>query len=125
LNQSLQKKQVTVSYADDCDLDECRFLINGITGKPMVCQHEENSPVSIMKALVGMIRVINQTQMTRERHHLTHNSEGKPSVNTTSGRAVGGGVVVAEMDFHTMFLSGLTGCVQELRSAWSAVELLL
>lgn len=111
---AMEGKKVTVGYADDCDLDECQYLINGITGKPMTCQLKENGPVSIMKASVGMIRVINQTQMTRERHHLTHNSEGKRSVSTTSGRAAGGGVAAAEMDFHAMFSSGLIGCAQEL-----------
>jgi hypothetical protein len=111
---AMEGKKVTVGYADDCDLDECKFLINPITGKPMTCQLQENGPVSIMKASVGMIRVINQTQMTRERHHLTHNSEGKRSVSTTSGRAAGGGVAAAEMDFHAMFSSGLIGCAQEL-----------
>jgi hypothetical protein len=111
---AMEGKKVTVGYADDCELDDCKFLINPITGKPMTCQFQEGGPTSIMKASVGMVRVINQTQMTRERHHLTHNSEGKRSVSTTSGRAAGGGVAAAEMDFHAMFSSGLIGCAQEL-----------
>lgn len=111
---AMKGEKVTVGYADDCDLDECAYLMNGITGQPMTCQFSEDSPVTLMKASVGMIRVINQTQMTRERHHLTHNSEGKRSLGTTSGRAAGGGVAAAEMDFHAMFSSGLLGCAQEL-----------
>lgn len=114
MQSAIDGKKATVGYADNYDLDESDYLINPITGKPMMCQFENNGNLSIMKASVGMIRVINQTQMTRERHHLTHNSEGKRSLGTISGRAAGGGVAAAEMDFHAMFSSGLIGCAQEL-----------
>lgn len=111
---AMDGKKVTVGYSDDCDLDECDYLINAMTGKPMTCKFNDRDNISIMKASVGMIRVINQTQMTRERHHLTHNSEGKRSTGTTAGRAAGGGVAASEMDFHAMFSNGLIGCAQEM-----------
>jgi len=70
--------------------------------------------VSEVRATVGITRVINQTQMTRERHHLTHRPEGKYSTGTRAGRADGGGVAASEMDFHAMYSSGLYNCAQEL-----------
>jgi DNA-directed RNA polymerase beta subunit len=111
---SIDGIKATVGYADDGEYEECSYIINSATGEPMRCQYKDTGYESLIKATVGMIRVVNQTQMTRERHHLTHNSEGKRSLGTTSGRASGGGVAAAEMDFHAMFSSGLIGCAQEL-----------
>jgi RNA polymerase Rpb2, domain 6 len=111
---AMQGKKMTVGYADDGEFEECQYIINPITGMPMTCRFEQGGSECLMKATIGIVRVINQTQMTRERHHLTHNSEGKTSLGTAPGRASGGGVAAAEMDFHAMFSSGLIGCAQEL-----------
>lgn len=113
LNAAADGKKVTVGFADDGDTEECKYILDGITGEVMTCQMTDGS-IHVMKASIGIIRVLNQTQMTRERHHLTHNTEGKRSLGTAPGRASGGGVAAAEMDFHAMVSSGMYGAAQEL-----------
>lgn len=73
-----------------------------------------NGKMEPVRGTIGISWVINQTRMTRERQHLTHRPEGKYSTGTRSGRADGGGVAVAEMDFHAMFKSGRDAWAQEL-----------
>lgn len=106
-------KKSTVGFSEDGETEECKHLLNPITGEVMKCQMLDGT-VEDMRATIGIIRVLNQTQMTRERHHLTHNSEGKRSLGTAPGRASGGGVAVSEMDFHAMISSGMYGGAQEL-----------
>jgi hypothetical protein len=101
--------------------EECEYLISGETGRVIVSALPDGKVVPI-KASVGITRVFNQTQLTRERHHLSHMSEGKYSLGTTSGRAAGGGVATAEMDFHAMFSSGMLNCAQELLNRGNVVR---
>lgn len=101
-------------YTDESiDTDDCSYIMHASTGTKIL-REIPGSRIEPIRATVGMTRVLNQTQTTRERHHLTHSSEGKYSLSTTSGRASGGGVAAAEMDFHAMYSSGLIGCAQEI-----------
>ncbi|TQS34809.1 hypothetical protein Golomagni_04795 [Golovinomyces magnicellulatus] len=93
-----------VAQEGDIELVECDYLMSGETGEIMEGFLEDKSKTEL-RASVGFVRVFNQTQLTRERHHLTHSSEGKHSLGTSSGRAAGGGVATSEMDFHAMFSS--------------------
>ncbi len=102
-----------IATPQDVHMEECSRIISGIDGSHIVCQSTDGT-IENVKATVGITRVLNQTQLTRERHHLTHNIEGKHSLGTAPGRASGGGVAVGEMEFHAMFSSGLYGCAQEL-----------
>lgn len=111
-----------IADTSDISTEECSYLLKGLSGKIMQCQLETGE-VRPIKATVGMTRVINQTQMTRERHHLTHSSEGMRSLGTTPGRANGGGVAAAEMDFHAMYSSGLYGCAQEIFNRGNACKI--
>ncbi|TQS34279.1 hypothetical protein Golomagni_05344 [Golovinomyces magnicellulatus] len=94
-------------------LVECDYLISGETGDIMERFLKDKTKVEL-QASVGFARVFNQTQLTRERHHLTHSSENKYSLGTSSGKAAGGGIATSEMDFHAMFSSGMVVCAQEL-----------
>lgn len=113
----------TDMIADDTDMEpiECKYLLDGGTGQIMTGVTPAGNRV-VLKASVGIIRVFNQTQLTRERHHLTHLTEGKYSLGTASGRTAGGGVATSEMDFHAMFSSGMTGCAQELLNRGNVVR---
>lgn len=103
----------TVDKVMSTDTEECDYIINSVTGH-IIMKQGPSGKVSPVHATIGITRIINQTQMTRERHHLTHRPEGKYSTGTKAGRADGGGVALSEMDFHAMFSSGLYGCAQEL-----------
>lgn len=92
---------------------ESGYIINSVTGK-LVTEQYPDGTIRPISATVGITRIIAQTQMTREKHHLTHRPEGKYSTGTRSGRADGGGVAASEMDFHAMYASGLIACAQEL-----------
>jgi DNA-directed RNA polymerase beta subunit len=106
---------------NDVNLEECDYMLDPWTGEPILVELP-NGRMQPARATIGIIRVFNQTQMTRERHHLTHKSEGKYSLGTTPGRAAGGGVAAAEMDFHAMFSSGLLSCAQELLNRGNVVR---
>nr|POE67340.1 dna-directed rna polymerase subunit beta [Quercus suber] len=114
-------KKSTVGFCDDGNTETCKRLIHPHSGKIIHCQML-NGSIEVMEATVGIIRVMNQTQLTRERHHLTHNSEGKRSLGTAPGRAAGGGVAASEMDFHAMMSSGAYGAAQELFDRGNAVR---
>ena len=102
-----------VGEAYNTDSEECKYLIKSTSGS-IIHRQLPSGIVEPVRATVGITRVISQTQMTRERHHFTHRSEGKYSTGTHSGRADGGGVSASEMDFHAMYSSGLLSCAQEI-----------
>jgi hypothetical protein len=103
----------TVGDVTSTDSEECDHILFADTGK-VIMRQMPSGKVEPIKASIGMTRFLNQTQMTREKHQLTHRPEGKFSTGTRSGRADGGGVAASEMDFHVMYSSGLYGCAQEL-----------
>lgn len=104
-------------------VNECKRLLDGITGEIMT-YIDDTGRRHVLKASYGCARVFNQTQLTRERHHLTHNTECKYSLSTSSGRAAGGGVATSEMDFHAMYTSGLLNCSQEILDRGNKVRVL-
>lgn len=106
-------KLQTVDEVLTTDTDECDYIYFADTGQTIM-RLMPSGVIEPIKATVGMTRFLNQTQMTREKHHLTHKPEGKYSTGTRSGRADGGGVAASEMDFHAMYSSGLYSCSQEL-----------
>ncbi len=106
-------KLLAVGGEIDTSTESCAYVLNPTTGE-IIMKMLPSGTIEPVRATVGITRIINQTQMTRERHHLTHRSEGKYSTGTRPGRADGGGVAAAEMDFHAMFASGLYACGQEL-----------
>lgn len=110
-----------VESSSEMKTEECKYLMDGISGQ-IIMTELENGKIRPVEASVGFIRVFNQTQLTRERHHLTHSSEGKFSVGTTPGRSRGGGIATSEMDFHAMFSSGLIHCAQELLNRGNVVR---
>lgn len=103
----------TVREPDNTHTDTCEYIMDPCTGK-VIYRQIPSGKVEPIRATVGITRIIAQTQMTRERHHLTHKSEPALSTGTHSGRADGGGVRTAEMDYHAMYASGLRSCSQEL-----------
>lgn len=109
----------TVDDVIDPSSDHCDYIVNPRNGT-IVMRQMPSGTVEPIRATVGITRVINQTQMTREKHHLTHRPEGKYSTGTRSGRADGGGVALSEMDFHAMYSSGLYGCAEELHNRGNA-----
>lgn len=113
LNAVRSGKIQIASEIKSTDTEECAYIMNGKKGH-VIMRELPSGKVEPIRATIGFTRVINQTQMTRERHHLTHKSEGRGSLGTTPGRASGGGVSVSELNFHAMYSSGLYGCAQEL-----------
>jgi len=113
--------KIATADIEDSSTETCSYLIDSITGKVIVSAMPDGS-IQKIEATVGITRVFNQTQFTRERHHLTHSSEGKYSLGTTPGRAQGGGVAASEMDFHAMFSSGLVSCAQEMLNRGNVVR---
>lgn len=87
-----------VADPNDVKTEECKYLLDGITGQTIVAALPDGS-IKPVKATIGITHVFSQTQLTRERHHLTHMSQGKYSLGTTPGRAAGGGVAAAEMEY--------------------------
>lgn len=106
------------------EVNQYKFLIEDITGLVMT-YIDDNKKRHILKASYGCTRVFNQTQLTRERHHLTHNTEGKHSLSTSSGRAAGGGVATSEMDLHAMYASGPLNCSQEILDRGNKVRVMV
>ncbi len=112
LRAAREGKLYTTQPTFDPSSEECDYVMNPMTGK-IITRELPSGTIEPIRATIGITRIINQTQMTRERHHLTHRSEGKGSTGTHSGRADGGGVAASEMDFQVMYAKGLYSCAQE------------
>lgn len=113
LNAAKTGNMYTTGSGVPTETEECDYIMDSTTGE-LIMRQLSSGVVEPIRATVGITRLLNQTQMTRERHHLTHRSEGKHSLGTAPGRAQGGGVAISEMDLHAMYSSGLYGCAQEL-----------
>jgi hypothetical protein len=107
---------------DEKAIEPCKYIINPRTGGPIVHKNKDGT-LEASKASIGIARFFDQTQMTRERQHLTHSSEGKYSLGTKPGRASGGGVAAAEMDFHAMYGTGNLHIAQELYNRGNVVRI--
>jgi hypothetical protein len=110
-----------VAEFDEKAIEPCKYIINPRHGGPVVHKNKDGV-VERTVASIGIARFFDQTQMTRERHHLTHSSEPKYSSGTKPGRASGGGVAVAEMDFHAMYSTGNLNIAQELYNRGNVVR---
>lgn len=113
LRAAREGKMATSGFEVDTSSESFKYIIRPQTGEILTRKTSDEVEVPV-RGTIGIARIINQTQMTRERHHLTHRPEGQYSTGTRSGRADGGGVATSEMDFHAMFSAGLYGCAQEL-----------
>jgi len=112
-----------IANLDDIDTEQCDFVIHPHTGRPYEGR-TETGEIVLLQPTFGMIRVVDQTQKTRERQHFTHNSEGKYSLGTKPGRAAGGGVSMSEMGFHALIGTGRFGIAQEIYNRGNMVRVL-
>lgn len=81
----------------------------GATGKLFMTavRNDANATeLALTKATIGMVRMFNQTQMSRERHHVSHLSMSKYTLRTPTGRAKGGAVAWGEMEVQAMSSQG-------------------
>jgi hypothetical protein len=99
---------------DDIETETCQMIMNPFDGTPIMRVNRETNKPELVKATYGMISLIAQTQTTREKHHLTHNVEGKYALNVVPGRGSGGGVSRSEMDAHVAYANGTTAALEEL-----------
>lgn len=106
-----------VSACEVADVSDEFTAIYGDTMEPImtaVTLSDGTISVEEAKVTVGINRVMNQTQMTRERHHISHTSAGKNSLRTVDGRVRGGGVAWGEMEVQSTSAAGLQSCDEEI-----------
>lgn len=77
------------------------------------------------EASLGYVRILNQSQMTRERHFTSHRSVHSNTLRTPVRRSKGGGVRDGEMEIQAMVAAGLSACSEELRKRGDEVVVLL
>lgn len=113
----LTSTPVVVSECEVADVSEEFIAIHGDTLEPamtLVTSPDGELSTKPTRATVGINRVMNQTQMTRERHHISHASAGKNSLRTVDGRVRGGGVAWGEMEVQSTSAAGLQSCAEEI-----------
>lgn len=104
-------------YGDRPCIDDEFTVMSGKTGimfRTLVYNTYGNIRLDITKATLGIIRVFNQTQMSRERHQISHIKASKYSLRTSDGRARGGGVSWGEMEVMSTSSAGLHCCDDEI-----------
>jgi hypothetical protein len=110
---------VIVNACDVADVGDEFTVIDGSTGMPFttaITDDNGNIKMEPTKASMGFVRMFNQTQMTRERHHVSHITPGSRSVRTQTGRTAGGAVAWGEMEIQALSSSGLQHCNAEIVS---------
>lgn len=116
-------KRLVIAPADSPVEHMETVIYDGVTGQILVRTDEDNmkgmesweGDIPVM-ASWGICRVWQMTQMTFDKQHYTHNTAGKYSVNTTTGRTAGGGIREGEMELHAGVSSGLLSCKEEIKS---------
>lgn len=106
-----------VSPCEVSDVSDEFTAVDGETLEPIMTAltlPDGTVVVQPAKVTVGINRVMNQTQMSRERHHISHTSPGKNSLRTVDGRGRGGGVTYGEMEEQTTSASGMHSCGEEI-----------
>jgi hypothetical protein len=98
---------------DTLDNFEEVYVTDGMTGKYFTTI-DANENIIPTRASFGYVRVNNQTQMTREKHHTSSKSVGKHTAKTPVRRSRGGGVTLGEMEIQAALSSGLRNIVTEL-----------
>lgn len=110
---------VIVSASDVADIGDEFTVTDGLTGTlhtTAVIDDNGNINMEPTRASMGFVRMFNQTQMTRERHHVSHIAPGSRSVRTQTGRTAGGAVAWGEMEVQALSSSGLQHCNAEIVS---------
>lgn len=100
-----------------CDVEDDFLVMHSTTGelyRTTFIDEKMNLDNKPARASLGILRVANQTQMSRERHQVSHVKVGKFTLRTPDGRARGGGVAWGEMEGQTSIGAGLTQCNDEL-----------
>lgn len=117
--QSGTSAPAVVRACETTDLGEDVEVFSGITGERYAtATYDSNGKLKMKptRATLGMVRMFNQTQMTRERHHVSHLGPGKRAVRTQTGRTRGGGVAWGEMEVQALSSAGLHSCDEEIAS---------
>lgn len=110
---------VIVNACDVADVSDEFTVVDGSTGLPFTTAVIDDNGTTTMqktRASMGFVRMFNQTQMTRERHHVSHITPGSRSVRTQTGRTRGGAVAWGEMEVQALSSSGLQCCDSEIVS---------
>ena len=106
------------------NIDDEFLVTSGATGKyyrTLVYDDQGKVKFAPTKASLGVVRVFNQTQMSRERHQISHIRVGKNSLRTPDGRARGGGVAWGEMEVQSASSAGLQCCDDEIASRGDSI----
>lgn len=113
-----------VGANEKCDVSKDFKVLSGETGLPYMTDfRNDDGSIScqVTAASFGYTRMFAQTQMSRERHHVSHTSPGSRSLRTTTGRSRGGGVAWGEMDVQASVAAGLIHCNAEISSRGSII----
>lgn len=116
---SRSKIPIIVNACETADVSKDVTVRSGITGERYMTAVYDSNGEFVMRptrATLGISRMFNQTQMTRERHHVSHLSPGKRSVRTPTGRTGGGGIKLGEMEAQVLSSGGLHWCEKEILS---------
>ncbi|KAL4766725.1 hypothetical protein BDW60DRAFT_201920, partial [Aspergillus nidulans var. acristatus] len=107
-----------VNACDIADVSDEFVAMSGVTGElyqTMIYDNNGNAKLEPTCVTVGFNRVMNQTQMSRERHQVSHVHVSKNTLRTPDGRARGGGVAWGEMEVQSTSSAGLQSCDCEIR----------
>lgn len=110
---ALRKGAPVIYCGEKPDIEQEVTLVDGITGRENVTVLDGRELV-VSRATFGFTRALSQTQMVRERHHVTHFVPGARSITAPKGRSRGGPVRLGEMDIQAMVSIGLVSCAKEL-----------
>lgn len=113
-----------IRYNELPEVDDEFTVVSGETGQTyttLVYDKHMQLRCIPCKASLGMVRVFNQTQMSRERHQVSHIKPSKNSLRTPDGRARGGGVAWGEMEVQSASSAGLHSCDDEIVSRGDSI----
>jgi hypothetical protein len=113
-----------VGANERCDVSRDFTVLSGETGRPWITHFKNDDGTTsrqVAAVSFGYTRMFAQTQMSRERHHVSHISPGSRSLRTTTGRSRGGGVAWGEMDIQASVAAGLVHCNAEITSRGSVI----
>lgn len=114
-------KRVVISPGEYESRHNETVLYDGKTGEMIERCSDDGDDVLIM-ASWGINRVWQMTQLTWDKQHYVHNTAGKYSITTSTGRTAGGGVKFGEMEGHATDCSGLTEPYYELKSRMDCIN---
>lgn len=111
------KLPAVVQACDTFDVGDDFTVRSGVDGSvftTLTLGTDGNYQRAATKATLGIVRLFNQTQMSRERHQISHVKVGRNTLRTPGGRARGGGVVWGEMEVQSTSSAGLQWCDDEI-----------